>query len=144
MAHHLFVYIFSPTTYIADPSHQTAPWFVSLKTLDPLDHPRSKLAMASSLKMICIAIALAATALLFAAPRAQAWNTDMVPVWPPFDGLTAIPGGGAAGAPVCLQCRCCSRSNPSSCQMTNCCSTFNCDPAGKCNLVQRKCGCNGC
>ncbi|CAM0906198.1 unnamed protein product [Alopecurus aequalis] len=105
--------------------------------------------MASSLKMNCIAIALATTALSFVIPQAQAWDTDMVPVWPPLHVLTAIPGGGmagtlAAGAPVCLQCRCCSSSNPSNCQMTNCCSTFDCDPAGKCNVVQQKCGCSGC
>ncbi|KAF7000595.1 hypothetical protein CFC21_016465 [Triticum aestivum] len=104
--------------------------------------------MAYSLKMACVAIALAATALLFTIPRSQAWDADMVPVGAPEHALTAIPGGGAgtlaAGAPVCLQCRCCSRSNSGSCQITSCCSTFNCDPTGKCNVVQQKCGCNGC
>nr|XP_051212404.1 uncharacterized protein LOC127330109 [Lolium perenne] len=105
--------------------------------------------MAGNLKLICMAIALAASALLFATPQAEAWDTDMVPVWSPEHILTAIPGGAAAGtmvagAPVCLQCRCCSRSNSSNCQITNCCSAFNCGAAGKCNVVQQKCGCDGC
>ncbi|KQK15847.1 uncharacterized protein LOC112270116 [Brachypodium distachyon] len=99
--------------------------------------------MASRFNMICIAAALAAAALLFTAPQAQAssWDTDMVPVWPPFAVIEEMAG---AGAPTCLQCRCCSKANPSSCQMTTCCSSFNCDPTGKCSLVQTKCGCNGC
>lgn len=77
-------------------------------------------------------------------------SEDMVPVvrTPAEQVVVAISGGGAgttaAGSPVCLQCKCCSRSNPGNCQMTTCCSSFNCDPAGKCNLVQDKCGCTGC
>uniref|UniRef100_A0A0E0FBQ8 Bowman-Birk serine protease inhibitors family domain-containing protein n=1 Tax=Oryza meridionalis TaxID=40149 RepID=A0A0E0FBQ8_9ORYZ len=61
--------------------------------------------------------------------------------------VVAIGGGGGGGvvgtlaAPLCLQCRCCSKANPSNCQLTSCSSTFNCDPAGKCTLVQQRCGC---
>ncbi|OEL24696.1 hypothetical protein BAE44_0014290 [Dichanthelium oligosanthes] len=106
--------------------------------------------MAPSLK---IASLVAAVLLLLAIPQARGWApeddqvSDMVPVRMPAEQvLVAIPGGVGtmAGSPVCLQCRCCSRSAPGNCQMTTCCSSFNCNPAGKCNLVQGKCGCSGC
>ncbi|KAF0905166.1 hypothetical protein E2562_000962 [Oryza meyeriana var. granulata] len=101
--------------------------------------------MASSLrKMISPLVAV----LLLVAMETQAMDEavaadDMVPV---MAGIIGGGGGGVGklGAPVCLQCRCCSKSNPSNCQITRCCSTFNCDPAGKCSLVQQQCGCSGC
>ncbi|CAL5072256.1 unnamed protein product [Urochloa decumbens] len=106
--------------------------------------------MAPSLKIAF----LVAAVILLATPQARGWAPeegdqvpDMVPVRTPAEQVVvAIPGGAGtmAGSPVCLQCRCCSRSSPGNCQMTTCCSSFNCDPAGKCNLVQDKCGCSGC
>jgi hypothetical protein len=72
---------------------------------------------------------------------------DMVPVQKPAEQVVvAIPGGAdtiMAGSSICLQCRCCSKSNPRTCQMTTCSSSFRCDRSGKCNLVQDKCGCGG-
>jgi hypothetical protein len=70
---------------------------------------------------------------------------DMVPVSKHV--TVAMPSGGVGTTlvePVCLQCRCCPKSNPAQCVVTNCCSTFDCNPAGKCNVVQQKCGCSGC
>nr|XP_034579708.1 uncharacterized protein LOC117843246 [Setaria viridis]TKW35192.1 hypothetical protein SEVIR_2G355900v2 [Setaria viridis] len=100
---------------------------------------------------------LVVAVVLLATPQARGWASadagdqvsDMVPVRTPAEQVVmAISGGGAGtmavGSPVCLQCRCCSRSSPGNCQTTTCCSSFNCDPAGKCNLVQDKCGCSGC
>ncbi|KAL6657875.1 hypothetical protein ACP70R_005655 [Stipagrostis hirtigluma subsp. patula] len=107
--------------------------------------------MAPELRMISLAVA---ALLLFASPQTRGWEAeddravaDMVPVQTPAERvLVAMPGGGAGAmaAPTCLQCRCCSKSSPGSCQMTTCCSTFNCDVAGKCSLVQQTCGCSGC
>ena len=72
-------------------------------------------------------------------------DDDMVPVRTPAEQVGgALPGGAGtmAGAPLCLQCRCCSKST-GNCQITTCTSGFQCDPAGKCHLVQNKCGCSG-
>lgn len=78
----------------------------------------------------------------------EAAAADMVPVSPAQRVTVVIPGGasgvGTLAAPLCMQCRCCSRSNPAHCVATTCCSAFNCNTAGKCNLVQQKCGCSGC
>jgi hypothetical protein len=75
---------------------------------------------------------------------------DMVLVEKPAEQVVvAIPGGAGTIMPgssaICLQCRCCSRSNPGKCQISTCCSSLNCDRGGnKCNLLQDKCGCAGC
>uniref|UniRef100_A0A0E0FCD1 Bowman-Birk serine protease inhibitors family domain-containing protein n=1 Tax=Oryza meridionalis TaxID=40149 RepID=A0A0E0FCD1_9ORYZ len=93
--------------------------------------------------------------LIVVAMQSQAWALDaevaddMVPVKPAKPAkpvVVAITGGGdgvvgTLAAPLCLQCRCCSKTNPSNCELTSCSSTFNCDPAGKCTLVQQRCGC---
>ena len=75
-------------------------------------------------------------------------NDDMVPeqTKPAEQVVVAIPGGAGtilAGSSICLQCRCCSKSSPGTCQTTTCSSSFKCDPSGKCKLVQDKCGCGG-
>ena len=49
--------------------------------------------------------------------------------------------GSSASSFFCMQCRCCSKSTGNS-QITTCTSGFQCDPAGKCHLVQNKCGCS--
>ncbi|EAY82965.1 hypothetical protein OsI_38188 [Oryza sativa Indica Group] len=93
--------------------------------------------------------------IVVAAVQSQAWAVDqldaevaddMVPTKPTKPVVVAITGGGdvvvgTLAAPLCLQCRCCSKTNPSNCELTSCSSTFNCDPAGKCTLVQQGCGC---
>ena len=61
--------------------------------------------------------------------------------------VVAIPGGAGTIAPgsiICLQCQCCSRSNPGKCEINTCCSSLNCDRGSKCDLVKDKCGCAGC
>ncbi|TVU38577.1 hypothetical protein EJB05_11957 [Eragrostis curvula] len=104
--------------------------------------------MAPSLMKMAVFVA---AILLLASTQAQGSATtaaelaDMVPVSLAESVMAAMPGGGGTmAAPVCLQCRCCSRTNPAQCQITGCCSTFNCNPAGRCTLVQQKCGCGGC
>uniref|UniRef100_A0A0E0IA81 Bowman-Birk serine protease inhibitors family domain-containing protein n=1 Tax=Oryza nivara TaxID=4536 RepID=A0A0E0IA81_ORYNI len=95
---------------------------------------------------------LVAVLLIVAAVHSRAWALDqlddMVPMKPAKPVVVAITGGGGGdgvvgtlAAPLCLQCRFCSKANPSNCQLTSCSSSFNCDPAGKCNLVQQRCGC---
>ncbi|GJN11446.1 hypothetical protein PR202_ga29640 [Eleusine coracana subsp. coracana] len=102
--------------------------------------------MAPNLNMTAIVVALI---VLASAQAQQGWAmaaADMVPVSPARNTMVAMPGGGVGtlAAPVCLQCRCCSRKNPAQCVTVSCCSTFNCDTAGKCNLVPEKCDCQGC
>ncbi|KAJ1291317.1 hypothetical protein BS78_02G307300 [Paspalum vaginatum] len=111
--------------------------------------------MVPSLKIASL-VAAAVLLLVLATPQARVWALqeddqlvmpDMVPVQTPAERvLVAIPSaaGTMAGSPICLQCRCCSKSSPSTCKVTSCCSSFNCDHSGKCNLVQNKCGCGGC
>uniref|UniRef100_A0A0D9XKH1 Bowman-Birk serine protease inhibitors family domain-containing protein n=1 Tax=Leersia perrieri TaxID=77586 RepID=A0A0D9XKH1_9ORYZ len=106
------------------------------------------MAMANNPKN-CVISHLVAVLLIVITIQSQAWavvDDDMMPVTPARPVMVSIITGGvgtAAAAPVCLQCRCCSRTNPSNCQITSCCSSFNCDPSGKCNLVQKRCGCDG-
>ncbi|PUZ72402.1 hypothetical protein GQ55_2G391200 [Panicum hallii var. hallii] len=100
--------------------------------------------MAPSLKIA----SLVAAVLLLATAQARGWapeEDDLVPVRTPAEQVVvALPGsaGTMAGSSLCLQCRCCSKSSPGNCQTTTCSSGFQCDPAGKCHLVQDKCGCN--
>ncbi|KAL6897305.1 hypothetical protein ACP4OV_007001 [Aristida adscensionis] len=115
--------------------------------------------MEPSRRMIPLAVAVAAV-LIFAAPEtrgsaaaeddlAAAAAADMVPALElSFVPVAGGGGGGVgrmqAGKPMCLQCRCCSKSSPGSCQQMSCCSVFDCDGAGNCHVVQQKCGCAGC
>ncbi|CAD6223565.1 unnamed protein product [Miscanthus lutarioriparius] len=103
-----------------------------------------------------MAASLVAAVLLLATPQARGWALedhevmpdDMVLVEKPAEQVVVeIPGGASTitpGSIICLQCRCCSRSNPGKCLITTCCSSLNCDRGGKCNNVQDKCGCAGC
>ncbi|KAF8664411.1 hypothetical protein HU200_054583 [Digitaria exilis] len=112
--------------------------------------------MASMLKIASF-VAAAVLLLVLATPQARGWAPeeddhqvpDMAPVQSPAAGKVMVPIPGAAGtttegSPVCLQCRCCYKSNPGNCKITTCCSSFSCDPAGKCHLVPGVCGCSGC
>jgi hypothetical protein len=105
--------------------------------------------MTPSMKMATIVVALFFLACAHAgsATEEAVAVEDMVPVSAAEHVTVAMPSGSVGtmlAAPVCLQCRCCPKSNPAQCVVTNCCSTFNCNPAGKCNVVQQKCGCGGC
>jgi hypothetical protein len=115
--------------------------------LPPLESPSNQ-TMVQSVKMASIVVAILFWACAQAGSTTEDAMADMVPVSVPVSEhvTVAMLGGGVgtlAARLACLQCKCCNSSNPTQCEDTSCCATFNCDPAGKCTFVKQKCGCGG-